>query len=644
MRFIGSKTKLLDNIDSILSNHIDGTEERFVDLFAGSNSVGLYFKNRYEIFSNDLMYFSTIIAKATIENNYIPEFKRLKKIEIDDPFKYFNAVNLDSYPGGFITKNYSPANSERMYFSVNNAKKIDFIRTTIEQWKKDNLILSNEYFYLLNSLIQAVPYISNITGTYGAYLKKWDKRALKDLELEPVNIIDNGYNNKVFNEDSVKLVMKLKGDIVYIDTPYNSRQYAPSYHILETIAKYDNPEIHGITGLRDYHEERSAFSIKGKAKQAMRDLLKNLNFKHALLSYSTDGIIPEAELLEIIEEASVEGSVEIHRINYRKYKSKVKSNNDNLFELLYYFKPKKYSKENKISKLKKASQINVPTSGFIKSPLNYVGGKYKLLPQIFPLFPKESNVDVFVDLFSGGGNVGINYGAKKVYLNDINNKINGLFRYLQGKNPEDILRTIQNTIKKNKLSKVNQEAFLKFREKYNDNPNPLDLYILVAYSFNYQFRFNNNMKYNNPFGKNRSSFTDRMADNLTRFMKKLNVIDAEFTDHYFTDFNTNILTKNSFVYADPPYLITTGSYNDGNRGFVNWTEKQEKELYNFLDELDRKKIKFALSNVIEHKGRENILLKNWAENYNIHYLNYSYRNSSHNTVKLSSQEVLITNY
>lgn len=644
MRFIGSKKKLLDNIDSILSSHLDGTEERFVDLFAGSNSVGLHFKNRYEIFSNDIMYFSTIIAKAMVENNHIPKFERLKEIEIDDPFKYFNSVNLNNYRGGFITENYSPANSERMYFSVNNAKKIDFIRTTIEQWSKRNLISNNEYFYLLNSLIQAVPYISNITGTYGAYLKKWDKRALKNLELEPVNIVDNGYNNKVFNEDSVKLVKRLKGDILYIDTPYNSRQYAPSYHVLETIAKYDEPEIHGITGLRDYHGEKSEFSIKGKAKQAMRDLLKDLDFKHVILSYSTDGIISEPELLEIIEEISVEESVEVHRINYRKYKSKVKSNHDDLFELLYYFKPKKYFKENKIKQLKKNPQINFSTSGFIKSPLNYVGGKYKLLPQIFPLFPKESNVDIFVDLFSGGGNVGINYGAKKVYLNDINNRINELFRYLQGRNPEDILKIIKNTIKKNKLSKTNQEAFLKFREKYNDNPNPLDLYILVAYSFNYQFRFNNNMQYNNPFGRNRSSFTDRMADNLTRFMTKLNMIDAEFTDDYFTDFNIDILTKDSFVYADPPYLITTGSYNDGNRGFVNWTEKQEKELYVFLDRLDRMNIKFALSNVIEHKGKENSLLKSWAKKYNTHYLNYNYKNSSHNTSKLSSQEVLITNY
>lgn len=274
--------------------------------------------------------------------------------------------------------------------------------------------------------------------------------------------------------------------------------------------------------------------------------------------------------------------------------------------------------------------------------MNYIGGKYKLLPQLFPLFPKK--IDIFVDLFSGGGNVGINVDARKVYFNDLNVKINEVFRYFQGKTPQEVLDKIQLRIDDYKLSKTNEEGFLKFRADYNENPTPLDLYTLVSFSFNYQFRFNNNMQYNNPFGRNRSHFSERMASNLTKFVTRLNNIDATFTDKYFTEFDTSMLTNDSFVYADPPYFITTGSYNDGNRGFVNWTQTQEKELYNFLDELNSRGIKFAMSNVTDHKGRSNDILKEWSKKYHVIQLDYNYKNSSHNTVAKDSTEVLIINY
>lgn len=281
-------------------------------------------------------------------------------------------------------------------------------------------------------------------------------------------------------------------------------------------------------------------------------------------------------------------------------------------------------------------------SEFIKSPLNYIGGKYKLLPQIVQYLPKHT--DKFIDLFSGGGNVGINVNADTIFFNDLNSKINELFRYFQGKNPDDLIKKIQKRIADYDLSKTNEESFLKFRNAYNTNPNPLDLYVLVSYSFNYQFRFNNSMEYNNPFGRNRSCFSKSMANHLTRFVSKLNTIDAHFTDYYFTDFDMSTLTTNSFVYADPPYLITTGSYNDGNRGFKNWTVTQETELYQLLDSLDNRGIKFALSNVTDHKGKSNDILKEWIKGYHVHVLNYSYKNASHNTKALGSREILVTNY
>lgn len=647
MRYIGSKANLLKEIDKVLSKHLTGREKSFVDLFAGTNIVGQFFKSRFEITSNDLLLFSQIISKATIELNEIPSFKKLEILGIKDPFQYFQTVNLDDYKGGFITNAYSPASKEgRMYFTVENAKRIDFIRTTIDKWLDNKLIDQQGFNYILSSLIQAVPFVSNITGTYGAYLKHWDKRAFKRLELVPNKVINNGQNNRSLRGDAVKLVKNMEKDILYIDTPYNNRQYASNYHVLETIARYDNPKIHGVTGQRNVPEEKSEFAMKTKAKQAMAELLSDLNFSHVVVSYSTEGIISEQELIGIMKKNALNEKVEVVRIPYRKYKSKNDNSSKQLYELIFYFQPikaKYITKKDNNYKLRQPRKINSDRiGGFIKSPLNYIGGKYKLLPQLIPLFP--TNIDVFLDLFSGGGNVGINVPSSKVYFNDLNNKINEMFRFFQGKDPELLVQCIKKRIAEFNLTKTNEKAFLEFRKMYNEKPNPLDLYILAAYSFNYQFRFNNNMKYNNPFGRNRSHFSYRMEENLVRFVQRLNNINAVFTDEYFNNFDTSMLTKRSFVYADPPYLITTGSYNDGNRGFTNWTEVQEQQLYNFLDDINKRKIKFAMSNVIEHKGRSNEMLKNWSKKYNVHVLNYNYRNSSHNTSQLGSIEVLITNY
>lgn len=650
MRLIGSKAHILNNINAILEPHLDGTEHTFVDLFAGSNVVGQYFKPNFSVISNDVMAFSNIIAKATIELNVPPTFDKLKSVGIYNPFQYLQSVDISKYSGDFVTENYSPAGKDkRMYFTIDNAKRIDFARTTSESWKKKGLINNDEYYYLLDALIQGIPFISNTTGTYGAYLKHWDKRAYKPLELIPSEIVDNGWSNKALREDALQLKKSLSGDIVYIDTPYNARQYIPNYHVLETIARWDYPELHGVTGQRDTKQEKSSFAMKSKAKKAMEELFSDLKFKHVVVSYSTDGIVPENELLDILKKNAVNQDVEVKRIPYRKYKSKIVNPKTSVEELLFYFNSKSAPAPDKklskatVSRSSNTERIKVRgAAGFIKSPLNYIGGKYKLLPQIVPIFPKH--VDTFVDLFSGGGNVGININAEHVVFNDINTKINNLFRYFQGKNPEELILMINKRIQEYGLSKTNQEGFIKFRKDYNANPNPLDLYVLVAYSFNYQFRFNNEMQYNNPFGRNRSHFSDRMADNLRRFVTRLNQIDATFTDKYFTNLDTSKLNKNSFVYADPPYLITTGSYNDGNRGFVNWTTKQEKELYDFLDDLNNRGISFALSNVTQHKGRTNEMLCKWDQKYNVHYLNYSYKNASHNTKHTGSTEVLITNY
>ncbi|MFL2139000.1 Dam family site-specific DNA-(adenine-N6)-methyltransferase [Desemzia sp. FAM 23991] len=647
MRYIGSKTLLLTSIEDILKKHLYGNEETFLDLFAGTNVVGNYFKKDYTIYSNDLLYFSYVNAKATIENNEKVTFNNLKNNGIKDPFDFLQNESYielhNSY--SYYEDSYTPKGNAQ-YLSSENGKRIDYIRETIEQWKGKDWISEAEYFYLLSSLIESIPFVSNTTGTYGAFLKHWDKRALKPLELKPLKVVNNFRNNKSFNEDSNVLVRDIEVDIAYIDPPYNSRQYASNYHLLENVARHEKPELKGTTKLFDWSHLRSDYSTKNKALKAMEDLIENINATHVVLSYNDEGIIPFEELINLMQRFSIDGKVDIEKISYPKYNSKKPSKKKELHEFLIYIQ-RKQIKENKIKEVvnkNKTVDWEVNTNKYIKSPLNYVGGKYKLLKQILPFFPTD--IDTFVDIFSGGANVGINVQANYYIFNDMNSRINEMFRYFAKQNPTELVDKIKRIIEEHNLSKTNQEAYLNFREKYNNNPNPLDLYILISFSYNYQIRFNNSMIYNNPFGKNRSSFSENMEKNLKLFISKLKTINHAFTDQYFTDIDLSVLGDKDFVYLDPPYLITTGSYNDGNRGFTNWDDKQELKMYELMNQLTQQNVRYALSNVIQHKGKTNELLNGFIEesNVTVHYLDYHYNNSSHNTKGSGSTEVLITNY
>lgn len=284
------------------------------------------------------------------------------------------------------------------------------------------------------------------------------------------------------------------------------------------------------------------------------------------------------------------------------------------------------------------------SNNYIKSPLNYVGGKYKLLPQILEIFPKDINT--FVDVFGGGFNVGANIDCNKIIYNDNIPLLVDLMKTFYTYDSDYIIDKIQNNIINYNLSKTNKDAYLNFRKHFNSNntKNPIDFYTLILYSFNYQIRFNSKMEYNNTFGQDRSEFNDRIKSNLLNFLGLIQRKKIEFCNKDFMDLNLQ-LTPQDFVYCDPPYLITTGSYNDGKRGFKGWSEKEELELYSFLDSLDSKNIRFALSNVIESNNKENHLLKNWAKKYNLHKLDYNYNNSNFQRKNSNdSIEVLITNY
>ncbi len=281
---------------------------------------------------------------------------------------------------------------------------------------------------------------------------------------------------------------------------------------------------------------------------------------------------------------------------------------------------------------------------FIKSPLNYTGGKYRLLPDIMPSFPEKSKR--FVDLFAGGLNVGINANAETIYVNEHIDYLVELYDYFQKTPVDEIIGGINELIKKYSLDQQNVEGYNALRKDYNEHKSPLKLFVLTCYAFNHQIRFNNSFQFNTPFGKNRSSYNDSIEKNLINFCAALKEKNIILSSLDFRNFDFSILEPGDMVYCDPPYLITTGSYNDGKRGFGDWKDEEDKALLDLLDELNSRGKKFALSNVFYHKGNTNEELIKWSEKYEVCYLDKKYSNCSYHFKDRDAKtvEVLVTNY
>lgn len=343
MRFIGNKTQLLENIKEVVDRHAFNAHT-FCDIFSGTASVARYFKQWYEVYSNDLLFFSYCLQRGTIENPNKPTFKSLfQSTGIQDPISYFNSMtteSMETLPSEkrFFQNNYAPIGG-RMYITNSNALRIDFTRNTIEDWKREGLLSDNEYYYLVASVIEGIPFVSNIAGTYGAFNKTWDIRSNKLFVLIDLPVVSNGMKNKSYNEDGATLLQQISGDILYIDPPYNERQYLPNYHVLETAAKYDFPTLRGVTGQRPYELQRSDFCSKRKVVNAFDKLLENANFKHIILSYNTDGIMTLEEIEATMKKHGISSTFEVNYIPYRRFKSKnIVTRTEELKEMLVYIK------------------------------------------------------------------------------------------------------------------------------------------------------------------------------------------------------------------------------------------------------------------------------------------------------------------
>lgn len=646
-RYLGSKYKLLDFIDETIKNNC-GEYNSVFDVFGGTGVVSNYFSEKgKKIYINDILKSNYCIYRAFLGNEKFSENK-IKKI-IDE----YNKISD-------LEENYFSKNYKNTYFSENDCKKIGYIRENINKKFENKEINEREKYILIASLLYSMDKIANTVGHYDAYRKK---QKLEDcFEMYNLDINKNQtIKNEIYNMDSNELAKKIKADIVYIDPPYNSRQYGDAYHLLENVAEWKKPKVYGVAKKMDRSKIKSNYCTN-KASNAFKDLIKNCNCKYIIVSYNNMGQkgnarsqakISDTEILEILNQ---KGKVKVFEQDFNFFTTG-KTHIDNHKERLFLCEVCEQENE------EPSYNANI-ISEFAKSPLNYVGGKYKLLNQLTKKFPSE--VNTFVDYFCGGGNVGVNINAKKVIAVDKEKYLINVLNIFKNYSYTEIIDKLDNIIEKYKLSNTyingydyykcdsssglgsyNKQRYLKLRNDYNKMKEESDektfkFLVLIIYGFNHQIRFNSSGEFNMPVGKR--DFNGSIRKNLLAFCEKLKSKNIEFISEDFKKFKIDNLTSEDFCYFDPPYFLGDASYNENN----NWTEKDEKDLLNYINKLNEKNIKFALSNVTQHRGEKNNILIDWAiENkYNINYLDYNYNNSNyHSKSKLNvTEEVLITNY
>ena len=649
-RYLGSKSRLVPFIEEVVHDYCRGVKT-VADIFAGTGSVAWAFDGSHRVIVNDLLFSNYVAYVAWFSDEEVDSEKLSKKIA------FFNS--LDPGEDNYFSNNFSDT-----YFSRKNCRKIGAIRGELEREKESGELNKREFCILLTSLLYAMDHIANTVGHYDAYRKDGDTD--KELVLKNLDLTDPKVNegNSIYREDANELVRHIKADLVYIDPPYNSRQYCDAYHLLENVAQWTKPEVYGVARKMKRSDLKSKYCTNS-APKAFEDLIENIDARYILVSYNNMGTKgnsrSQAKISdeEIVRALSTRGKVQCFEKSFTPFTAG-KSHIDNHKERLFLCTVGKHP-SNRALAMSVSSGVGIPSR--IKSPLNYTGGKYRLIPQLELLFPKE--IGTFIDLFGGGFNVGVNIPAERYVYNDRDRNVESLIKLFQELDGQDLIKRLERLQEKYSLSdsysnsyefygcessaglgRYNKPGYERLRKDYNSGvfkgiDRRVALLLLVVYSFNNQIRFNSSGEFNMPVGKR--DLNSQMRKHILSFCQSLHSMDVEWLSADFRKIDPSRY-PDPFVYCDPPYLLGNAAYNESG----GWSEKDDRDLMDYLSDLDSKGIRFALSNVLIHKRKVNEPLKRWAETnkFKVHIVKSDYSNSSYHLKDRGqeTEEVLITSY
>lgn len=597
MRFIGNKESIVEEIESFIDSKI-APDDRLVlfDAFCGTGSVSDRLKNRFNVVINDNLKWATVYTAGRL---YAPVC-RFEGLGFD-PFDFLNQSCNETH--GFIYKTYAPTESDRMYFTPENAARIDYFRNQIEEWYISKLLTESEYMFLLACLIESVSKVSNTAGVYGAFLKKWDGRALK-----PIEFIKPSYNKRtpediaIYNDKIENIISGVECDILYLDPPYTQNQYGTQYHLLETLILNDCPSVSKVTGSRPVMPMRSDWSKEYKVNILFDKIIAKTKARYIVLSYNNDGFMSKEYIEAVMKRYGKPETYCCKKISYKKYQNWKSQNHKEHFEYLFFVEKKN------------------PSDVVYESPLNYIGNKTRVIAGIRETLPAD--IDNFIDAFGGGFNVGININSESIIYNEYNHFVKELIESFWNYDTFSYIVYMKKTIQRFELKHGDKDSYLKVRDYYNSCPenkrDPRLLLIVILYSFQQQIRFNGNHEFNNPVGMR--WFNDKIMEKLISFSRRIKELDVRFFCSDYTDMFQHVNDGHTFIYLDPPYMLTNGSYNDGKRGFKGWDASQEVALFDFLDRLNGEGSRFMLSYVLEHKGKINQNLLNWTKENNYHII------------------------
>ena len=376
MRYIGNKTKLLHFLDATIAK-LGIAPGVAHDAFSGTAAVGRALKaNGWTVHSSDLMTYSYVMQRAYVVASRVDRFRALAKADpeirrlfesrhlnhradngVDSRHASPAALNAErlnvvaehlstgvTKTDGFFAHHFSPAGG-RMYFTDANAHRIDAARTTLHEWHRNGLLGDDTFYVLLAAIIEGADRVANTAGVYAAYIKRWQPNALRPFAVVVEPPIPSRTRCGAHQDDAERVAHSLGPiDLLYVDPPYNTRQYAGYYHVPELIARgwFDGPvTLRGKTGLIADGQQRSAWCSRRDAPTALARLLSATGARHILVSYNSEGVIPDKKLRAILSDAAIDGRVRRFTRRYKRYRADSdregrRYKGDVVRELLYY--------------------------------------------------------------------------------------------------------------------------------------------------------------------------------------------------------------------------------------------------------------------------------------------------------------------